>query len=257
MPVQQITQANNTQVTPAHPPQQEQDGFTIDLMELMYRLLAGWKLILCMALCGAIVSAVYTLYFITPLFRSTAVIYVLSRDTILNVSELQLGSALTNDYIKVFDLWNVHEKVIEELDLHYSYSQIRNMLSVTNTSGTRMLDISVTSPDRDEAAQIANKYAEVVSEFIKEKMKTDPPTIMSPARPAANPFSPRKVRNIALGFVVGVLLAAAIITLRTLMDDKLKTVEDIRQYTGLITLAVVPIEDDEDETKKKTARRKS
>ena len=257
MPVHQITQANNTQVTPAHPPQQEQDGFTIDLMELMYRLLAGWKLILCMALCGAIVSAVYTLYFITPLFRSTAVIYVLSRDTILNVSELQLGSALTNDYIKVFDLWNVHEKVIQELDLHYSYSQIRNMLSVTNTSGTRMLDISVTSPDRDEAAQIANKYAEVVSEFIKEKMKTDPPTIMSHARPAANPFSPRKVRNIALGFVVGVLLAAAIITLRTLMDDKLKTVEDIRQYTGLITLAVVPTEDDEDETKKKTARRKS
>jgi capsular polysaccharide biosynthesis protein len=49
---------------------------------------------------------------------------------------------------------------------------------------------------------------------------------------------------VALGFVLGGLLAMAIVVFRFLMDDKIKTAEDIRQYAGLATLAVVPIEDD-------------
>ena len=256
MSVQQITQTNTAVSPQVNAQQQEQDALNIDLMELLYRLLAGWKLILCLAICFAIVAAVYTIYFVTPLYRATSVIYVLSRDTIVNMSELQFGTALANDYMKVFKLWEVHEEVISNLNLDYTYTEIQKMLSVTNTSGTRMLDITITSPSPQEAAEIANEYAKVASDFIAETMSTDKPNRMSAARVPSNPVSPSKTRNIAIGFVGGALLGAVIIILRMLMDDKVKTVEDIRQYTGLITLAVVPIEEEEDEeAKKKNARR--
>ena len=47
-----------------------------------------------------------------------------------------------------------------------------------------------------------------------------------------------------------------------MMDDKLKTSEDIRDFAGLATLAVVPIEDSENadfksDKKKKIQRRKT
>ena len=45
-----------------------------------------------------------------------------------------------------------------------------NMLSVTNANDTRMLDITVTDADPEEAAAIANKYAEVGASYIAEKM---------------------------------------------------------------------------------------
>jgi len=141
---------------------------------------------------------------------------------------------------------------------------MRSMLSVTNTSNTRMLDISVTSPSPEEAALIANEYAKVASEYIHETMSIDKPSIMSVALKPTSPISPSRVNNIAIGFVLGALLAAGIVILRFLMDDKLKTVEDIRQYTGLTTLAVVPIDNAEDDLdiknkddKKKNQRRKS
>ena len=137
---------------------------------------------------------------------------------------------------------------------------MRKKLSVTNSSGTRMLDISVTSPSPAEAAAMANEYAKVASNYIRETMATDKPNIMSVALQPTNPVSPNRVRNIALGFILGVLLAAAIVTFRYLMDDKLRTAEDIRQYTGLATLAVVPVEDEEiansDKKTKKGQRRK-
>ena len=155
---------------------------TFDLLELLYRLIAGWKLIVILAIIGALLAGVYTVALVTPLYRATSTIYVLSnRDSVINMSDLQIGSALTSDYIKVFDMWEVHEGVLSNLGLPYSYSQIKSMLRVSNSNNTRMLDITVTSPSPQEAADIANEYAHVVSQFIEETMSTDKPNIMSTA----------------------------------------------------------------------------
>ena len=162
--------------------QPEQGEDTIDLLELFMGLLAHWTLIAATAVVGAVLMALYTFFLVTPMYKATATIYVVSRnDSVLNFSDLQVGSELTSDYIKVFEMWEVHEKVISNLDLDYTYTDMASMLSVTNTSDTRMLDITVTNPDPEEAAAIANEYADVGAKYISEKMKTDKPTLMSSA----------------------------------------------------------------------------
>ena len=219
----------------------EQDEDTIDLLELALGLLEHWKLIAVTAVTGAVLMALYTFFLVTPMYKATATIYVVSRnDSVLNFSDLQVGSELTSDYIKVFEMWEVHEKVISNLDLDYTYTNMASMLSVTNTSDTRMLDITVTNPDPEEAAAIANEYADVGAKYISEKMKTDEPTLMSSARVPENPFSPNKAKNILLGFVVGFVLACGVVVVRILLDDTYKTAEDIRKYAGLVVLASVP-----------------
>ena len=53
------------------------------------------------------------------------------------------------------------------------------------------------------------------------------------------------------------VLGAGIVTVRMLMDDKFKTADEIRRYTGLATLAVVPIEEGMvRENRKSKSRRK-
>ena len=82
----------------------------------MYRLLGSWKLILCLALVFAVAFGAYTVFCITPTYQATSTIYVLSRkDSAINMSDLQIGTALTSDYIKVFKMWEVHEEVISNL----------------------------------------------------------------------------------------------------------------------------------------------
>lgn len=222
--------------------QPEQGEDTIDLLELFMGLLAHWTLIAATAVVGAVLMALYTFFLVTPMYKATATIYVVSRnDSVLNFSDLQVGSELTGDYIKVFEMWEVHEKVISNLDLDYTYTNMASMLSVTNTSDTRMLDIMVTNPDPEEAAAIANEYADVGAKYISEKMKTDEPTLMSSARVPENPFSPNKAKNILLGFVVGFVLACAVVVLRTMLDDTYKSADDIRKYTGMVVLASIPL----------------
>ena len=218
----------------------------LDVMELMYRLLGSWKLLVSLMLSFAVAFGIYTSFFVTPLYSATSTIYVLSRrDSVISMSDLQIGTALTSDYIKVFKMWEVHEEVISNLNLPYSYKQMQQMLTVANDTGTRMLDITVTSPSPQEAMKIANEYAKVASQYIAETMSTDKPNIMSVALMPTNPVSPNKTRNVMLGALLGFALGAGFVTFRLITDDTYKTAEDIRKYTGLATLAVVPIEEGE------------
>lgn len=233
-----------------------EENDTIDLAELMYRLISGWKLIVCLALVFALAVGVYTVYFVTPMYEATATIYVLNRsDSAINMSDLQIGTALTSDYIKVFKMWEVHEEVISNLGLPYSYSHMKGSLTVTNETNTRMLDITFKSASAEEAAAVANEYAKVASQYIADTMATDKPNIMSVALVPANPVSPNKTKNVMMGFLAGLVLACGIITVQMLLDDKYKTAEDIRRYTGLPTLAMVPVESQTEESARKSSRR--
>ncbi len=221
------------------------DVQTIDLVELVYRLLASWKMIAGVTLLLVLVMGLYTLFLATPMYEATSIIYVLNRDdSAINLSDLQLGNALAKDYVKVFDIWEVHEEVISNLGLSYSYKEMEEMLTVTNTSDTRMIDITIASQDPEEAAAIANQYAQVASRFIAETMATDKPSMMSVALVPANPVSPSLVKNVMIGFALGMLLSCGYVTIWMVLDDKYKTAEDIRRYTGLPALAVIPLEKD-------------
>ena len=240
---QRMQQSEKTVQVGKPDPAANRPDYTIDLIELMYRLIAGWKLIVCLTLVCVLVSGLVTVFLITPMYEATSTIYVLNRsDSAINMSDLQIGIALTSDYIKVFSMWEVHEEVISNLNLPYTYEEIEKMLSVKNDSNTRMLDITFRSPSAKEAADVANEYAKVASQYIADTMATDKPSMMSVALEPANPESPSLPKNLLLAGLLGLVLACGIITVRMLMDDKYKTAEDIRQYTGLATLALVPME---------------
>lgn len=221
----------------------ESDEETIDLLELLYALLGKWREIAAATVACALIAAIGVLFFVTPKYQASSTIYVISRkDSAINISDLQIGTALTDDYIQVFHMWEVQEKVISNLDLPYTYNQLDGMLSVTNASNTRMLEITVTSESAQEAADIANEYATVVRDYIAKKMATDKPSIMSTALVPTVPVSPNKTKSILLGALLGFVVSAGVIVVITLLDDTYKTADDIKKYTGLVTMAVIPLE---------------
>lgn len=213
----------------------------IDLKELFLSFLDHIRIILLMGILGAAISAIATFYFITPMYEATSKLYVLnSGDSAINLSDLQIGSYLASDFVEVFNTWEVHEMVIKNLGLHYSYSQIRSMLTVANPNDTRILTITVKSPSAKEAAAIANEYATVAIKFIADTMATEEPNVLSTALVPTSPSSPSITRNILLGLVAGLALAVAGVTIQFVSDDKIKSSEEVMRYTGLSVLAIIP-----------------
>ena len=213
----------------------------IDPIELMRHLLAHIGAIVFIAFLCTAIAGLYTFYYVTPIYESTAKLYVLnSGDSAINLSDLQVGAYLASDYIEVFKTWEVHEMVIQNLGLPYSNDYMQGMLSIANPSNTRILYITFKSPDPHEAMEIANEYAAVAISFISKTMSTEEPNIMSEALEPVYPTSPRKTFNLMLGFIVGLMISVGAIALRFVIDDKIKTADDIRKYSNLSVLAVVP-----------------
>lgn len=218
----------------------QEDEVTIDLMEMLTQILDHWVLVVVCALLGTLIMGVYSFRLATPLYKSTAKLYVVnSKDSAINLSDLQIGNYLAQDYQEVFHNWHVQDRVIEELDLPYSYSELNGMVTVTNPTNTRILYITVTSPDPREAQDIADTFAKVACEFIAVKMDQEQPNIFEEARLPVAPSSPNKSRNLMIGFLLGALLAVAVVIIRYVADDKIRTPEDIEKLLGLPTLGVV------------------
>ena len=226
----------------------------IDLLELFFRLIESWKIICATAIAGAIVMGVISFFFITPQYEATSKLYILnSNDSAINLSDLQIGSYLTKDYQEVFRTWEVHERVIQNLGLDYTYDQLQSILTVGNPSDTRILYITAKTPDPQLSTNIANEYATVARQYISDMMATEEPNIISIALKPTRPVSPNKTLNVIIGFMLGAILMAGIITVRFIMDDKIKTSDDITKYLDLPTLAIVPSEHghhDEDDSRR-------
>ena len=221
----------------------QEDGTEIDLLELFFALLQSWKLVLACVLGGVLLAGLYTTQVVTPMYEASSKLYVMSSgDSAINLSDLQIGTYLTNDYQEVFKTWEVHEQVNQNLGLNYSYGKLESMISVSNPSNTRILQITAKSPSAEEATSLANEYAKVAQKYISDTMRTDEPSVLSVALKPIRPSSPSLTRNLALGFVLGLLVSFGIVLVRFMLDDRLKSADDILKYTGLPTLAVVPIQ---------------
>ena len=219
----------------------EQQETELDVLELFYYLLEHIKQLVAAVVVGALVMLLVSLFFLTPQYKATAKLYVMARnDSAVNLSDLQIGSYLTSDYQEVFKAWEVHEQVLQNLGLDYEYGELENMLTIENPSDTRMLYINVTSADAQEATDMANEYANVARNYIYEMMGTEEPSLFSVALKPVDPVSPRKMLNTVLGALVAGLIMAAILVGRFIRDDKIKTADDITNYIGIPTLAIVP-----------------
>jgi len=221
----------------------ENDEDEIDLGGLFFRFLEKIHWIILLGLIGAAIAGVWVFKFVTPIYEATSKIYIVGSDTTISLTDLQIGSNLAADYQEVFKNWHVHELVDKRLNLDYSYSKLAGMISITNPQNTHVLYVNVKSPDPQEAKIIADTYAQVAREFIAAKMDMREPNIFEEAKLPDKPVSPNKTRDIVIGFVLGALLAMAVIAIKFFSDDRILTTEDVNKVGNLATLGMIPLQD--------------
>lgn len=214
----------------------------IDLIALFHEL---WRHIAVIILCfivGLLGSGLVTKFLITPMYQSSAMIYILGNSTSVSGINLQLSKQLTVDYTILATSRPVVNEAIASLGSDYTYGGIVSKTTVENPSGSSILKITVTSEDPQEAADIANALANATSNSVATVMNMDKPTTMEEASVPTSPISPNLMKNAAMGGIGGILLACAVIVVRFLLDDTIKTEEDVRKYLDLNTLASIPKE---------------
>lgn len=222
----------------------DNDELTIDLTEIFGALLKKAHIILLTGIIVALLAFIGTKLFITPMYTAETKVYVLSKSdgsTGISATDLQVGSYLTKDYTELVKSRTVMEQVIAVLNLDMKPEQLMGMVSVEAATDSRILTIKVASDDPKQAKEIADAVRESVSVQITEIMNADAVNTVEKADLPSAPSSPNTMKNTMMGGILGIILAMGVVVLISIMDDTIKTPDDVERYLGLNTLTSIPI----------------
>ena len=218
------------------------DEVEIDLLELLYYFKGKLFFIITAFIIGAIIAGSITKFAIPKKYTATSTMYMVSASTnsVVDISDLNIGSALSSDYIQIMQSRPIVEGVIADLRLDYTYSQVLSMMNLSVVNDTRIVKIKVTSTKPEEAKDIANRLAEKTKDQIPHIMEAPEPNIVEHAVLPTVKSSPSMTKNVLIGAMLLTILVLGILTFLFITDDTLKTADDVEKAFGIIPLSVIP-----------------
>lgn len=222
---------------------EKKDTMELDLLDLFFYLRKRIVIIVASVLAAVTIGFVVTQFFIANEYTASTRMYVLNRSNENGVvySDFQASTQMLNDYKVLITGRNVTDMVISELGLDMSSGELAKAISVTAPDNTRVVQISVVDTDPQRAADIANAVYRIASEQIRKIMDVDAVSLVYAAKVPQSPSSPSLPRNVAIAAVLGFAAVVGILTVIYLLDDTIRTEEDVERHLGLGTLGVIPV----------------
>ena len=218
------------------------DVIEIDLVELLGVILHNLWIIIVSGVIVAAVALLVSYFIITPKYESVTKIYVISKtnaDT-MTYSDLQAGSTLTKDYKELVKSRPVLEEVLAETGIDIELKDLEEQITVEVPTDTRIVSITVEDKDPYEARIIADSVRIAASKHIQEVMDTEAVNVVEEASLPIEKSSPSILKNTAIGYAVGLFLAIAIVIINYIMDDTIKTPDDVEKFLGVSVLGSIP-----------------
>ena len=233
----------------------------IDIKQIFFVLVDKLVIIILVGVLAALLAFTYTKFMVEPVYQTKTQIYVYvenSTNSTSSTSDIGVATYLSSDYAEIIKTTPVYEEVIENLGLSMSAGSLGSMISVSTIDDTRQIIIYVNSTDPYLAQEIANEVREVAATRMEEIMAESGVSVSTvyEASLPTSPVSPNVTKNTAIGFLAGIVLAVLVIIVKFLLDDTIKSPDDVERYLGISVLATIPLQEDEAAKKNKKKKKK-
>ena len=224
------------------------DVIEIDLFEIFGILFRHIWSIIAITLLFSIAGFAFSKFVLPEQFQSTTKIYILNKsDGISNnvtLNDVQTSTQLTKDYAELITSRYVLETVMHNMNISdMRYEDFKDKITVDTPTDTRIVSIMVTDTNPRLAQQIANNVREVAAAHITKVMDIDAVNIVEDANLPEDKSAPSCSKWTIVAGLIGFLIMAALIIIRYVLDDSIKTSDDVEKYLGLSTLSLIPLDE--------------
>lgn len=215
----------------------------IKIEDIVDILLKRWKMIVAITMAATILSGVVSFFVIAPKYESSTKVFIgkeNTKDENYNSNDVQMYQKLLKTYSEVIMTNDLVEKAIEKDNLNVTSEEALKSLTVTPRADTQILEIKYISTDKTLAKDLVDS---VTSEFISYSTELIPNgnvKIIESVKMPENPASPNKKLNIAVAFVLGLMVSVGLAFLLEFMDNTFKTKEQLEQILGIPVIGAIP-----------------
>ncbi|UZW14994.1 Wzz/FepE/Etk N-terminal domain-containing protein [Clostridium pasteurianum] len=221
---------------------------TIDLSQIFYILNKRKSIIITITLVAVIISGILSFFIISPVYEAQVTAIVGKRNDAANqniqYNDVMMYQNLTKTYATIGTSKLVAGKAAEKLGNGMTADKLGKVISVTPETGTQILDISAQGGTPQEALSRVTALSETFVENSKDVYNAGEVKIMDKGELPKAPVKPKKALNIAIAFVLGLMVSVGLSFLLEYMDSTLKTAEDVKKHLDLPVLGTIPVHDE-------------
>lgn len=212
------------------------------LLELLELLRKHLRLVIVLPVACALVTGAYSVLFMADTYTATTSMYVLAQqegsgsNSTLS-SDLSASQMISNDVATLLK----SDRVVDETAKDLGLEDLKGYdVSVTNETTSRVITLSVTGPDAQRAADIANSMVENVSSIARDVMSVESVNAIDQAQAPKAPSGPKRPLYVAVAFMAGLFLAVAIVVVADMLNTKVRGQEEVEELLGIPVIGRVP-----------------
>jgi len=221
----------------------------MDLKDFYHLILRNLKVIVVATFLGIFAAAGIT-YSQTPIYQADIQLFVSTPSSALDIGALAQGSSFSQQrvisYAQIINGPDTLNPVIQSLHLPYSEQSLAKQVKATAPLNTVLIDVTVSDPNPQRAADIANAIGKQFSSTASSLessggSSTVKVSMVKSAIAPTKPASPKKTLNILLGIILGFGLGIGLSILRQIFDNTIKNDLDLGE---LPLLAAIGFDED-------------
>ena len=212
------------------------------LLELLHLLRKHLRLVVLLPVACALVMGVYSYLFMRNTYTASTSMYVLAlnQDATASTSlstDLSASQMISNDVSTLLTSDRALAETAEDLALEdlSAYD-----VSVTSETTSRVIGLTVTGPDPQTAADVANRLVANVSGIAQEVMSIESVNPIDQATAPEAPSGPNRPLYVAVALMAGLFLAVAIVVVEDMLNTKVRGQEEVEELLGIPVIGRIP-----------------
>lgn len=219
---------------------------TVTLRDIWELFLQRWVIIILVSILSVAVFFVGSKAVYQPMYQSTATLYIAGDDSYSGntsadaYNSYTLALKVVSDCDYLLASRSVVNQLIQEMDLKIGLGTLQERIDTQNPSNTRILEVTVEAESPELAKKLVDRLCEIGEEKINDAMGANHVRLYEYGTLSGTPCN--KIANTTY-LIVGAV--AAVVTfivclLVFLLDDRLRSAEQIEQVLGLSVLGDIP-----------------
>lgn len=219
----------------------------ISLRDIVGVLRKRFWMIVLITIISVAISGIVSYFLIVPTYEAYTTLMVgkprqnyVDPNSPVSYQEIQTNRLLVPTYRELAKSRVVLESVIKNHGLNITPDQLKDKVDVSLVGDTEIIQIAVTDNNPVLAATLANAIADSFMSQVVNIMKVENVQVIDAALPESEPISPKPLLNMAIAFVLGIMISVFIAFIIEYMDDTFKNPEDVSGYLDLPVIGTIP-----------------
>ena len=219
----------------------------IRLDELFDALKKRWLMILSITLIATIISAVLSFFIIKPQYEASTKVFIgkdESENQNYSQNDVLMYQKLMKTYSEAIKTKDLVSRSLKNTNIDLEAGEVLSNLTVTTVSDTQILEIKY----KNNKPQVAKVVIEkVANEFIKTSKELVPNgniQIIESVQLPEKPISPNKKMNIAIAFLLGLMIGVGLAFLLEFLDNTFKNKDQLERELEIPVIGTIPTVND-------------